>query len=55
MNEERVSGMFLDLLSKDISEGRLEVELPADVISFAGTRNPSTVDEHQIIQGEVDL
>ena len=55
MNEKRALGMFLDLLSEDISKGRLEDELPADVVSFAGNRSLSDVDVDAIVEGEVDI
>jgi hypothetical protein len=55
VNYQFVLGQFLDFLSKDISENRLEGELPAEVTAFALTRDVSLIDENEIIEGNVDI
>lgn len=47
-------GEFLNFLSKEVAENRLEAKLPAEVAAFALMRNVSLIDENEIILGKVD-
>jgi hypothetical protein len=55
VNDQFALRKFLDFLSKDISESRLEGALPAEVTAFALTRDLSKIDENENIEGNVDI
>jgi hypothetical protein len=54
-NDEASIAAFLDLLSAGLNGGDLAVELPADVISFAESRDLTSVDVNEVIVGPVEI
>ncbi len=46
---------FLEFLSKDIANGNLRADLPADVAAYARTRDLSKIDVKEVIEGDVAL
>ena len=54
-HHDPVLNAFLDLLAKDIAAGNVIAELPADVIAYARTRDLSSVNIDEAIEGAVDI